>query len=545
MLLRFLVSLLLLASTTCFAQNENQEFIRTKVELLKQYNELKIGDAWIAFPSVLTVFYENRNFQPAWSEDNANRLLEAIAEIELDGLDPIDYHSELLNQPKSKVDLGQIKDYRIYAARDMLLTDAFLRLAYHILFGKVDADALDPHWNMTTPIGELTPAVTVERILAENSVSDSLNVLKPQNTIYIESKKTLQQYRNIAAAGGWPAIPDGQVLKPDMEDDRLKLLAKRLFITGDLVDSTVKTSSYNEELVDAVKAFQKRHGLDEDGVIGKATLGQMNVPVEDRIDQIRVNLERGRWVLRDLPDRFILVNIASFKLHYVEDGEFKWRTKVQVGKPFRKTPVFKSDMKYIVFNCTWTVPPTILKNDVIPAIKRDPNYLSSKNMDVLDRNGTKLNGSTIDWSKYSAANFPFIIRQNPGPTNALGLVKFIYPNKHFVFLHDTPSKSLFQRTNRSFSSGCVRVQDPFVLAEMLLKDKPGWDMNKINQVLATKKETTIYLGKDIPVITLYWTAFNESDGTAQFRRDFYDRDEKILEGLNKPFEVKQSVQKKL
>ena len=200
MLFKILVGLLLVSSLV-FGQNESQEFIRTKVELLKQYNELKIGDAWIAFPSVLADFYENRDFLPAWSEDNADRLREAIEEIELDGLNPIDYHSVLLNQVEEKVDAGLIKDYRIYAARDMLLTDAFLRLAYHIIFGKVDADALDPHWNMTAPIGDLTPAVTLERLLAENSVSDSLNAWKPQNPIYIESKKTLQQYRDIAAAG--------------------------------------------------------------------------------------------------------------------------------------------------------------------------------------------------------------------------------------------------------------------------------------------------------------------------------------------------------
>lgn len=545
MFFKFLLSLLLLIGTNSFAQDEDQEFIRTKVELLKQYNELKIGNAKIAFPSVLSLFYENRNYQVAWSEDNADQLLEAIGSIDLDGLDPVDYHFALLNQIENEIGSEKIKDYRIYAARDMLLTDALLRLAYHIRFGKVDADALDPNWNMTKPIGELAPALFVERILAKNSVSDSLNSWKPKNRLYTESKKTLQQYRNIAAAGGWPEIPDGQVLKPDMEDGRLKLLAKRLFLTGDLAHLTVETSSYSKELIDAVKAFQKRHGLDEDGVIGKDTLSAMNVAVEDRIDQIRVNLERGRWVLRDLPDRFILVNIAGFKLNYVENGKVKWRTKVQVGKPFRKTPVFKSDMKYIEINCTWTVPPTILKNDVIPAIKRDPNYLSSKNMDVLDKNGNKLNASAIDWSKYSATHFPFIIRQGPGPTNALGLIKFIYPNEHFVFLHDTPSKSLFQRADRSFSSGCVRVQDPFILAEMLLKDKPGWDMDKINRVLATKKRTVIYLNKQIPVITLYWTAFNEFDGTAQFRKDIYNRDGKVLEGLNKPFEIRQSVKKLL
>jgi len=534
-----------LSITVSVAQDESQEFIRDKVELLRQYNELKIGDAWIAFPSVLAEFYENRDFQPAWSEENAEHLIEAIDNIELDGLDPTDYHSVLLNKVEAEVDSGSIKDYRMFAARDMLLTDALLRLAYHLLFGKVDPAELDPHWNMTEPIGELAPAQSVQMALDAGKLDEFIESLKPQNAIYTESRKTLQQYLDIAVNGSWPTIPDGTVLRPGAADERLDVLAKRLYITGDLADSTVETSTYNDHLVEAVKKFQKRHGLDDDGIVGKMTIAAMNVLVEDRINQIRVNLERGRWVLRNLPDRYILVNIAGYKLNYIENGEFKWRTRVQVGKTFRQTPVFKADVKYIVFNCTWTVPPTILRNDVIPAIKRDPLYLARKNMSVLDRSGNVLNASSIDWSQYSATNFPFIIRQGSGPTNALGLVKFIYPNKHFVFLHDTPSKALFQRADRSFSSGCIRVQDPFVLAEMLLEDKPGWTMDKINQALATKKQTTVYLENDMPVITLYWTAFDEFDGTAQFRKDIYDRDAAILKGLKESFTIKAAVQEKM
>jgi len=226
-----------LSITVSVAQDESQEFIRDKVELLRQYNELKIGDAWIAFPSVLAEFYENRDFQPAWSEENAEHLIEAIDNIELDGLDPTDYHSVLLNKVEAEVDSGSIEDYRMFAARDMLLTDALLRLAYHLLFGKVDPAELDPHWNMTEPIGELAPAQSVQMALDAGKLDEFIESLKPQNAIYTESKKTLQQYLDIAENGGWPTIPDGTVLRPGAADDRLDVLTKRLYITGDLAGS--------------------------------------------------------------------------------------------------------------------------------------------------------------------------------------------------------------------------------------------------------------------------------------------------------------------
>jgi murein L,D-transpeptidase YcbB/YkuD len=266
----------------------------------------------------------------------------------------------------------------------------------------------------------------------------------------------------------------------------------------------------------------------------------MNVPVEKRIEQILVNLERGRWVYRDIDEEFLLVNIAGFRANYVDDNELQWDARAQVGKDYRQTPVFKAELKYLVFNPTWTVPPTILKKDVLPAIKRDVGYLAKKNMKVIDRSGKVVDPASLDWSKYSGSNFPYSIRQDPGPVNALGLVKFIFPNKHFVFLHDTPSKALFNRETRTFSSGCIRVEYPFVLAEALLKDSLKWNREKIEELIDSGKTKTVYLKKPIPVLILYATAFPSlEDDFIQFRKDVYSRDQVILEELREPFKRKE------
>jgi murein L,D-transpeptidase YcbB/YkuD len=274
-------------------------------------------------------------------------------------------------------------------------------------------------------------------------------------------------------------------------------------------------------------------------VIGKNTLAALNVPVQKRIEQILVNLERGRWVYRDIDDEFILVNIAGFYANYEDDNKLQWQARAQVGKDYRQTPVFKADLKYLVFNPTWTVPPTILKKDVLPAIKRDLGYLKKKNMKVIDRSGKAVDPASLDWSKYSGKNFPYAIRQDPGPANALGRVKFIFPNKHFVFLHDTPSKALFARETRTFSSGCIRVENPFHLAEALLKDSLKWNLNKIGELIDSEKTKTVYLKKSIPVLILYATAFPSlEDEFVQFRNDVYSRDQAILKQLREPFKRK-------
>ena len=350
-------------------------------------------------------------------------------------------------------------------------------------------------------------------------------------------KDALTEYRGLQAGGGWPAVASGPTLKPGMEDERVPVIRRRLVVTRDF-DASAESQSrqYDTALQEGVINFQDRHNLDADGVIGPQTLTAMNVSVDDRIDQIRVNLERIRWIFRDVEDDFVLTNIAAFRVVLVRDREVAWTAKAQVGKYYRQTPVFKSSMKYLQFNPTWTVPPGILSKDIFPRLQRDPGYLAEKNMDVVDRNGKKVDPATIDFSKYTGRNFPYQLVQRPGPTNALGRVKFIFPNHHFVFLHDTPSKSLFGRTERAFSSGCIRVENPFELAELLLGDPAQWNQETMMALLDSEKPKTVFLKEPMTVMLLYGTVGVLDEGVVRFYNDIYKRDARVLKALNGDFE---------
>jgi murein L,D-transpeptidase YcbB/YkuD len=318
---------------------------------------------------------------------------------------------------------------------------------------------------------------------------------------------------------------------------RVVALRQRLAAEGFLSPASNQGELFDAEVEAAVKQFQDHHYLTADGVVGRGTLAALNVPIESRIDQLRVNLERGRWVLHDLESRFIIVDIAGFEAFYYNNDEDVWTTRVQVGKPYRATPVFRDQITYLDFNPTWTIPPTILAKDILPKVKRDVSYLSERNIKVLDRNGTVIDPHTLDWSKYSGRNFPYILRQDPGPNNALGRVKFMFPNPHFVYLHDTPSKSLFNRTGRAFSSGCIRVEKPVELAEILLNDPKRWNQEKIRREFETAKTRSVRLKEPVPILLFYWTARPDDNGHVRFKQDIYGRDTAVLRALNDDFKV--------
>jgi murein L,D-transpeptidase YcbB/YkuD len=271
-----------------------------------------------------------------------------------------------------------------------------------------------------------------------------------------------------------------------------------------------------------------------DGIVGAGTLREMNVPAGQRVQQLEVNLERARWVLDDLSERFVLVNIAGFRMYVIADREVVWESRVQVGRPYRKSPVFRDDIKYLVFNPTWTVPYSIATRDLLPQIQSDPGFFEDRGFDLRDRNGQLVEPSSVNWTQVAVGRFPFTLVQRPGPANALGRVKFMFPNEHAVYLHDTPSKYLFDRADRTFSSGCIRVENPFELAEVLL-GTDGWNQDRLRQVLDTGKERTVFLSEPVPILLLYWTAQAGPDRTVSFFRDVYERDAAIIEALDQPF----------
>jgi murein L,D-transpeptidase YcbB/YkuD len=306
-------------------------------------------------------------------------------------------------------------------------------------------------------------------------------------------------------------------------------------VTDGATEPAVDPQLFDPDLADAVERFQARHGLDADGIVGSQTIDAMNVPVESRIDQLKANLERTRWVFRDLEPRFLIVNIAGFEAYVVDEKEVTWKSRVQVGKPYRKTPVFKKEMTYLVLGPTWTVPPTILREDIIPKIKKDPGYLARNDMVLLDRSGKLVDISNVDLTAISADNFPYTVRQEPGPKNALGRIKFMFPNKHFVYLHDTPSQSLFDRVERTTSSGCIRVEKPISLAAELLGDPVEWSEARVEERISEASNETVTLTDPIMVFLMYWTSVPDGDGDVKFFSDVYSRDQAVLDGLRQPF----------
>ena len=251
--------------------------------------------------------------------------------------------------------------------------------------------------------------------------------------------------------------------------------------------------------------------------------------------QLLVNLDRGRVLLHDLPDEFVVVNIAAYSIYLVRGQEIVWNARVQVGKTYRRTPMFRSDIDYLVLNPTWTVPPGIIRNDILPDARRDPESITRRGLDVLDANGNKVDPASINWSKFKSGNIPYTLRQEPGPKNALGRVKIMFPNSYSVYLHDTPSQSKFEETDRAFSSGCVRVERPLELAELLLADPEAWSTARIEQAVDAGRTQNVTLPHKVPVLLAYWTAWVDPQGRVNFRRDVYGQDAQWAAGLARPY----------
>jgi len=542
-MLRFLkwqlvVALVFAGAPTLADEAETQEAIRSEIEQLRESGRLSLGDVEIASGELLARVYERRNFEPAWSGlEKMNALAELIEATALDGLSPADYHLGEIRRVQSMIANGRVLDAAARAALDIGLTDSLIRLGYHQRFGKVNPYDLDPDWNFAREFRNRDPALVIQEAIDADSLAGYVENLFPREELYLQLQAYLAKYRDLAASGGWPVVPDGPTLRPGDKDERLPVLERRLAATGDLAPGVlVDTSVYGGALESGVRAFQERHGLDVDGIVGPGTLRAMNVTVEERIEQIRVNLERARWVLDNLGDDFVIVNIAGFRVYLYRDNEEIWSTRAVVGRTYRKTPVFRSTMRYLVFNPDWTVPYSIATKDILPKVQQDPGYLAAGDFIVKDRNGDVVETADIDWSALGGRNFPYTLVQQPGTNNALGEVKFMFPNEHAVYLHDTPGKGLFDRAARTFSSGCVRVEHPFRFAELLLEAN-SMDAASIEDLRQSRQMKSVFLKEPIDVLLLYWTAEVGSDGRIHFYEDVYLRDRAVLEALNSPYQV--------
>lgn len=490
----------------------------------------------------LPKFYTNRNFELAWkNKKNRNDLLKSLQLAYDEGLNPQDYHLERITNILTKSNYNKLNNNDIVDL-DLLMTDALILYASHLVSGRVEQSKLRSKWDV-----ELNPRPkNIDSLLTvtlfNKEIGPALEKVKPQHYLYKLMKFNLKSYREIKSNGGWSEISTGKTLKNEMIDARIIEIRAYLKITQDLKTGVVKNDSlFDDELEEAVKKFQTRHNLTSDGVIGKGTLEQMNVPVEDRIDMIRINLERLRWVFHHPDDDFLLVNIAGFYVKRFRNRKEVFSSRVIVGKYHKESPIFKGEMKYMVINPTWTLPYSIATHETLPKLKKNPGYLSEKHMEIMDRSGNILNPDNIDFDKYSRGNFPFIIRQKAGPWNALGQVKFIFPNKYSVYLHDTPSRGLFNRQDRAFSHGCIRTESKWELFMSLMDDPEVWNMDKINKILKSGKTTTINLPEPINIYIMYWTCRVDQENNLYFMKDIYKRDIAVLKELNTPVKFKIAI----
>ena len=500
-----------------------QDTLAATLEQLQRDGSIRVAGALVRNSPLLQSFYVTRGQRASWDGPaSRQQLLAAVGTAAAEGLNPRDYHLAALQGSNTTS-----------AAFDALRTDALIRLAAHLFHGKLDAIDYLPEIDLQNAELGASAVQLLEDAIGKPDIPALLERLTPHGEIYQRLKAGLAQYRAIEQRGGWGLVADGPTLHPGDRSPRVVALRERLSASADLRDPGPVTDRelFDTALAQATRHFQTRHQLDADGVVGKKTVTALNVPVSQRIDQIRINLERARWLLHDLPASYVLVDIAGFTVRYVQDGKELLRSRAVVGKPFRMTPIFRATMKYLEFNPTWTVPPTILRQDVLPQIRKNPGYLASKKMRVLTFEGKEVNPASVDWSRYQGKNLPYLIRQDPGPDNALGRVKFMFPNQHHVYLHDTPSRDLFRQSERAFSSGCIRVEEAATLAKLLLA-RQGWTPAQVEESLAGKRTRKVSLDTPVPVLLYYWTVAIEDDGDILFKRDIYQRDAKLLEALD-------------
>ncbi|NID14822.1 L,D-transpeptidase family protein [Luteibacter yeojuensis] len=484
-----------------------------------------------ALGQALANFYMQRQYAAAWSDEtNVRQLLAGLASVEADGLLPEDYrYSELRTMAEALKDPDLSPAAR--AEFEISATGAYITALVHLARGKVDPNRLDPTWNFDPAAIDPQQGMSMlETSIEERTVDQAFAMARPQNPLYAKLRDALARLRATAAGGGWPIVPGGPALTPGMKDPRVVALRARLVAGGYLDPTLAQGEQFDDPLKDAVRRFQTDQYLDADGSVGAETLAALNVPIASRIGQVRANLERARWLLHSLPGTFVVVDVAGYKISYYRDGQPVWKSRVQVGKPYRSTPIFRSQITYVTFNPTWTIPPTILKNDVLPKIRRNPSYLANNRIRVLDRSGKVVPASSVDWAHPRGIT----LRQDAGPGNSLGRVTIRFPNAFSVYLHDTPHQELFEKARRDTSSGCIRVERPLELVELLFDDAGKWNRQAIEDRIAMKTTQNVTLPTAIPVLLAYWTVDIGEDGKLAYKPDLYQRDGALLTALDKP-----------
>ena len=477
----------------------------------------------------LEAYYQTFGGELLWlASSRANALISRLKNAEADGLDPNDYPSKQLATISAT---GPSADKRGLAIIELYFSSAFLEYASDLKVGRFLPSKVDPNFFIESRT--IDQQAALKDLAQTDSIDRFFDAWQPPGQRYAALRTVLAKYRALAAKGGWNTVPLGESIKPGMSDPRIPAIRTRLSLT-DAASGEVGAAEgqlYGNALVEVVKRFQARQGLEGDGVIGSTTIVAMNVPVQERIKSIILAMERLRWMPENLGQQYLIVNIAGFELRRVNAGKVEERMAVVVGKPYHRTPVFSDRIRFLEFNPYWNVPPDIAVNEELPVLRRNPAGLSAQGFEVVRGNQVS-DPSSVDWSSVGPGHFPYQLRQRPGPNNALGRVKFMFPNPHNVYLHDSPARNLFERNVRAFSHGCIRLSRPLDLAEQVLRvgGVQGWSKERINDVVASTKNTVVNLREPLPVHITYLTAWAD-DGVANFRQDIYGHDAKLLAAL--------------
>jgi len=509
------------------------EFPALLQQRLAQEGTLQAAGEPIIEHSLLRHLYRRNGYHPLWDNPVSRKaLMHWIEHSAAEGLEPADYHRDALRRiagtapslPQEQVE------------RELLLTDAMLLLGIHLSTGKVDASRLFREWNYIFDARKVPDSGQVLAALSAGKLGELFAARVPAGRIYRQLRRALARYRSMREQGGWPRVPPGPTLHPGDRSPRVAVLRERLLAElGDETLGSAQPERFDPHLEEAVKTFQRLHLLETDGLVGPLTLAELNVPLERRIDQIRINLERVRWLYHGLPEDFYAVDLAGFVLYHGRE----WSSPIQVGRAYHQTPVFHDLIELVEINPTWTVPRSITIREILPRLLADPlGYLRRREMDLLTPEGRLVDPATVDWSALGPRNFPYVLRQRPGPHNALGRIKFLFPNKYAVYLHDTPARELFHRPRRAFSHGCIRVAKPLELGVRLLRPNgPEWTRQHLEELIEAGSTVRVKLRRPVPILIVYLTAMPDFRGTTeaiQFREDLYRRDPPVLEGLAAP-----------
>jgi len=542
--------------------NEIHEKIETKRTYLKGIlNGQEYGKyAPVDLKSAKDVqkLYSKRHNETFWITSdfdisaNLFEMVSVLEKSENEGLDSNKYHlSEIigiLDEMKNDTELSKRDRNLAIAHVDILLTDAFLTMAKDLYEGELDYDKFNRilrrksekeeiHYNWEDPSRRMNYIAFLERVSVSGNLEKELLGLSTSNEMYFQMKEAYKLYKSIALQGGWKKIPKGKQLRlGNISKTRVPLMAERLYMTGDLDFFDPDITIVTEEMKDALKHYQNRMGIWPSGVLTSTTRNALNVSVEKRLKKIKLNLERMRWESAEFGGEYIYINIPDFKMRFMKDGIKELEMRVVVGKKANPTPIFDSTFSYMVLNPTWAVPSSIVKKEMLPRIQEDPDYLATRKFKLYKgwkKDREEIDGFDIDWWQYDEnSNLPYSFVRQPGKGNPLGNVKFMFPNKFSVYMHDTPQKKLFKNSKRAYSHGCIRLHKPQELLEYMSNNYTATPYERVKRMQNSGKSQSLSLDYGLPVYIRYFTAWAEIDAGVNFRGDIYGYDKiqyKLLE----------------